>query len=1457
MPALARNLFTLAFLLICCAVSAQTIPKNPNQLNGNLRQGKWTLLFDKDWNELTDASKAVYYRIIEYQQGKPTGTTRDYFVNGRLQWEGQLASENPDINSGLCIWYNTDGTKERESTFVNGKKEGKEILYHQGKKYAEGTYTDDQKNLDWIYYGMDYISYYSTGRQAFMVKEYAKAEAPFKKALDQSIKEFGASSIQYRDTRWWQYFVYEALNNIPQATTALKDAVRVSAILRDEYEIKVLEDAERYADKLKNDSKDESALPLYRIAARTREQRSWLQDYSYYKNLKAIMDIGYRMKKLDSIQYYFAKIATVLPPADRQLGTHLYDWSSFTIAQKQTDLFGKVEKACDDYLKIKEQKTEKDAGYAEAWMAFGQLQHAKGQYERALKSYADARAALAPEENQRLYLRALAFSVTTYNASKKYDATAKRVFDEFEQWNDRFAEHLGTDYLDNMADVAKYTSAIKDYAHSERVLLKILPVAEKQYGKTSSEYKMVAMTLSGVYEMQGKTELAKSVRPEFSNSDQKQIVQSMGIDNADADIKLLQKAVVAGRHADAVVIFERSYGILKSHYESNKDYDALITMNSSIAFSYQQIGDLYKAGQLLLSSKKLADEHLEKSSDTYINLLQTLGDYYMATGAYKEADETFYSGMQNLDKVKTEANAKANDAKYYQLATRLAGLFARQRYFRDAEKLYGDVLAYHARTDGKNSLLYQFNSTALADVYQQMGYFMLASDMYEEAMPILKKELGEQAPAYMDAYRTLANIYVLKGEYALAEPPLLKAKTFYKSALGARSERYVGVLTDLGMVYTFSGQWNKGAEIYHEEVAAHLEQVKNLFPLLSEKEKTSFYGLSRSKFNTYNVFAMKYLKSNPMEAGEMYNLQLVSKSLLFKATNRVRTSVVNSKDDNLKTLYSRWKDSREQLSKVYQLSDEQKKSAGVDEKVLERNINELERELTVKSELFARLISDNADWKAIRAALKPNEAAVEIVRIMEALPEYTFDFIGKGITIDSLDEEGYIRVNNLEVKGSATLSGLRIGETILSINGQSTKGKTLDQALDLIGASPAKLVVRKKNSKATYTVTIADDSVFYRSYPKKIRYVALVVTPDAQTPQYVIINNGDELETKYAKFYRNAIQHKIDDPYSYNAFWQPIKSILGSAKRIYFSPDGVYNTINPNTLYNPATDRYVLDDTELVLVSNTADILRPAVPSLSKRAVLVGFPDYNSGVTTTAARQPTEFVLLKKDSVQRFMNGNNISELPGTRVEVNAIESLLKPKLEVTKYMSADASEEKIKAMDAPKLLHIATHGFFLDDISATAGDERGVTGIASATLAANPLLRSGLLFAGAGKTIAEGRQNNQSEDGVLTAYEALNLNLNQTDMVVLSACETGLGQVQTGEGVYGLQRAFRAAGAQSVLMSLWKVDDQATQQLMTGFYSEWLSNGKKQAAFREAQLKLRKQYSHPYYWGAFVMMGQ
>jgi CHAT domain-containing protein len=353
----------------------------------------------------------------------------------------------------------------------------------------------------------------------------------------------------------------------------------------------------------------------------------------------------------------------------------------------------------------------------------------------------------------------------------------------------------------------------------------------------------------------------------------------------------------------------------------------------------------------------------------------------------------------------------------------------------------------------------------------------------------------------------------------------------------------------------------------------------------------------------------------------------------------------------------------------------------------------------------------------------------------------------------------------------------------------------------------------------------------------------------------VILENGKELEGKYAKNYLNSIKYKKANRYSYQQYWAKIQAKLNGIKKIYLSVDGVYNSLNINTLYNIETQKYLGEELEIQLLSNSKDLITAKTNNTPiKNATLIGFPDYNSPPNPNSVKNENPTLPhIKNDSTQRFFNGDNITELLGTKTEVNNLESILQKKgIKTDKYLAAQATEELVKKLNNPQILHIATHGFFLQDIEDKKDEARGFMGMDTKKIAENPLLRSGLLFANAKTALQEGC------DGILTAYEAMNLNLDNTDLVVMSACETGLGEIKNGEGVYGLQRAFQQAGAKTVLMSLWTVSDEATQELMTLFYQNLITKKQsKRLAFQNAQNELKKKFPEPYYWGAFVMVGE
>jgi len=336
-----------------------------------------------------------------------------------------------------------------------------------------------------------------------------------------------------------------------------------------------------------------------------------------------------------------------------------------------------------------------------------------------------------------------------------------------------------------------------------------------------------------------------------------------------------------------------------------------------------------------------------------------------------------------------------------------------------------------------------------------------------------------------------------------------------------------------------------------------------------------------------------------------------------------------------------------------------------------------------------------------------------------------------------------------------------------------------------------------------------------------LAYAAVIVTP--QTVEQPVISliigkNRKFLEDEFYANYRNSIAYQQKDTVSYGVFWKPIfqalKTNLGEAPReIYLSNDGIYNQINLNTLYNPATGNYVLDETNIHLITNTKELLttRNEVDQ-NKTVMLFGNPEFTSHAE----------------------KGYSFTPLPGAADEVKSINDIMKSaEWQTETFIGAEASEHKINNINQPGILHIASHGYFKPNNELTNSN-------------INQMLNSGIVLSA----------NGEFEDGLLTAYEVMTHDYDATQLVVLSACETGLGTLNYGEGVYGLQRALRVAGTSNIIMSLWKVDDEATKLLMTQFYKYLTQGNDIRAAFVKAQQNIRDIYPDPYYWGAFILAG-
>lgn len=698
----------------------------------------------------------------------------------------------------------------------------------------------------------------------------------------------------------------------------------------------------------------------------------------------------------------------------------------------------------------------------------------------------------------------------------------------------------------------------------------------------------------------------------------------------------------------------------------------------------------------------------------------------------------------------------------------------------EAVSLLNEALTIAGDQMREKSTNYQRLQINLALLYQDMKKYDDAEKIYLNAIELKKKRLGENHPDYAHLLRNLAALYLEMDKPEQVEQLLIKSADIYKSRLGENSPSTASTYSDLGNFYRAEGRYDDAYPLLQSALRIRKNMLGEEHPdYIQSQEDLAIILWKRGEINQ-SISLYHEVMSKTLDFIDNYFMPM-SESEKGKFWNKIRP--------RFQRYYSFVLDAHtdfpELLSAMY--------NNHIATKAILLNAgNKIKNTiLTGTDEELKQIYNDWLDQKESLATY------------------YTYskeDLLEENINIDSLEKA----------------------------SNESEKYLSEHSALFNQGTQQNKIIFKDVQSVLTEdeaVVEIIHINRFSNRSTDEVLYAALVLTREKKYPQLVVLNNGNQLESRYYKYYNNAIKNKMEDEYSFKQFWQPINTSLGNKKELYVSMDGIYNQINLNTLYSP-DEGYVVDKYNMTIVSNSRVL--PELKEIinhtdNKTAFLLGYPNYGGD--------------------------GKIVPLPGTLNEIENISKLLSVhKYKTSTALEDVASEQRIKQLQGENIIHIATHGFFLEDINNA---NSKVFGINTERASENALLRSGLLFSGAGFTVSGTTHEDLSgsNDGILTAFEAMNLSLDNTSLVVLSACETGRGDIKAGEGVYGLQRSFLVAGAEAIIMSLWKVDDEATQKLMTLFYSSWVRTNDIRKSFLQAQKLLKEEKSHPYYWGAFVLI--
>lgn len=992
-----------------------------------------------------------------------------------------------------------------------------------------------------------------------------------------------------------------------------------------------------------------------------------------------------------------------------------------------------------------------------------------------------------------------------------------------------------------------------EFAKAETILLESLRILTNTIGDDKIDFALVLNNLAEVYSSLGQYKKAESlylhsgeILHKIEGDESSYYASSLdNLANLYYTLGELEKSKAT--RLKSLTIREKIFG--KNHFEYAKGLIGLGLLHSAE-------GQYKKSEFLYLQAKEIIIALKEENNINYAILLNNLAVIYQGMGENENAESYFYQSANVLEKLTGEMHP------YYAMSlNNIARFYERIGRYDKTEKLFLRSMEIQKKILGDSHPEFAHILNNMGLFYESIGQYLKAETFFTASLKIKKAVLGE---SHYESAVTLNNIGYLfyKQEFfEKAETTYLQASGILKNIQRDSTMLYAAIINNLGLVYNHKSQYDKAESLFNE--------AKNIRRKIVGENHKDYAGSLNNLAALYADIGM-YRKAEPLyiQATEIYK-EILSETHPDNATclNNLGLLYMNMNEyDKAKPLLL--KGGRiilQNLIRNFTVFSEREKQDYLLKKV---SLLETNNSIVYNYHRIPALLKDNFNLQIVFKSLTLTDTR----NLLKAVQQ------SQDTSVHHLFQEWQSWKTLLAKQYSLPVNNRRTDIAELE-----TKAENLEKELSLKSSpfrdqqAATKIGLGEVQNKLQLD-EVAVEFVSFRLYNKKwtdsVMYAAYVLTKKDSVPifvplfeerqlQHLLDSAGKTSMAMAGSLYRGTeIKSKSAvkalGKVLYNLVWAPLEPHLKGMKKVSYSPAGKLYGIAFHALPVDTTS-FLMDKYELQQYTSSRQVVlrNKEEISLPKNITLFGNADFSIDSSQLATvKNQKRFDTVYSSSVYSPSTRGSYSvtwpDLPGTAEELKKINDLFtRNRLGATVYSKAVASEENLKSLsgNSPQILHIATHGFFLPE-----PDKKKSTTGSTYTLAEDPLLRSGLIMAGgnyawSGRSPVEG-----AEDGIATAYEIAQLNLSNTELVVLSACETALGDVKGNEGVFGLQRAFKMAGVKKMIVSLWQVPDKETAELMTSFYSHWLKGKTIEEAFARAQAEMRKKYS-PYYWAAFVLV--